>query len=387
MSSAVVITGVGICSPLGTTRKTNWQNLIQSATQRVRVNWQLDEHTGTPHEPRSIGAALRMATEALEDAGWPAGTIAEPERWGCVIGTSKGPLDLYDTLADKTDGQEPVPFPALWPSGPAAAVARQFGFRGPLLTPVSACATGLDAVIRGVRLIEQGDCDFVLAGSVDASRNRYVTASYRRLGILSRQTPEETACRPFDVTRDGFVIGEGGAMFVLARENEASSRTRKPYARWHSGLQLNDPSGMTQLDPTAAGLIHLIRQLLDRARLDPGQLDALHLHGTGTLANDACEARAVNEIFGPVSQQPLCTASKGSHGHLLGAAGSLELAWLLLAMREGLLPPVQNLQQLATECPIRVVQETAVSLPIQYGMKISLGFGGHISGALLEAIH
>jgi len=224
----------------------------------------------------------------------------------------------------------------------------------------------------------------VLAGSVDASLNPYVLHSYRRLGVLAdRKWPLPEACRPFDEDRSGFVLGEGGALVVLVRDDHPTAAGQS-YARWIYGESCSDPTGMTQLDPAATSLTRLLGQVLIRSGLKTGQIDCLQLHGTATPANDQAEARAISRLFGPPSQQPWSTASKGAHGHALGAAGSLELAWLLLSLRDGLIPAVRNLDRLDPACPLRCVQGEAIAQPLQFGGKISLGFGGHQVACLLE---
>jgi len=379
----VAVTGIGLWTPLGANRETSWQTLLSGhrpeGSSCVASALPLAAAAHEYSDGLTLPEQLALATtgEALADAGWTDAAAFQEHRWGCVIGTSKGPLELY-----RPDSSHP--FPTLWPSAPLQRILQEYPLTGPALCPVSACATGLDAVLRGAQLIEQGECDLVLAGSVDASINDFVRYSYRRLGVLARDDrPAEQACRPFDRDRSGFVIGAGGAMFVLARKEAPWQPAGSAYGYLERGLQYNDPSGMTQLDPQAGVLTRLLGDLLIRSGRRTSEIDVLNLHGTGTTANDLSEATAIGRVFGKPDQQPWSTASKGAHGHPLGAAGSMELAWLLLALRDQILPPVWNLSELDSACPIRPVLKQPLQAKINCGLKISLGFGGHHSAALI----
>ena len=383
-------------SPLGRSREASWKQLLdrnlsfrisEDESQNNRFLRLSDDWIPQQNRIGRLNAiAMQVASEALEDAGWLDKKELQSPRFACVIGTSKGPLDEYHSPDHPLPaGKTLLPFPSIWPSGPLAHIQNHFGMTGPSLCPVSACATGLDAVLRGVRLLQQGDCDVVLAGSVDASANQFVLNSHRKLGILaSSERPPEIACQPFDVNRSGFVIGEGGAMFVLMRDDSPWFRPEQCYAHWQAGLSYNDPAGMTQLDLEATTLKRLLRDLLQQAECSSEEIDLLHLHGTGTESNDLTEAHAVKTLFGVPEKQPWATASKGAHGHALGAAGSIELAWLLLSMRDRVIPPISNLDQLDSKCPIRPAFSVPQQAEIKKGLKLSLGFGGHQIGCIVS---
>ncbi len=381
-------------TPLGKSREASWRRLLSGRPVSSSDSSQFPCSLCIPDawipeqafQTRANAIALEVAREAIRDAGWEHNETLHSSRVACVIGTSKGPLDEYH-LQHRTplNREAPLPFDSLWPSGPLTYVRTQLGIMGPSLSPVSACATGLDAVLRASRMIEQGDCDFALAGSVDASVNPFLLHSYRRLGILA--TPELDAtrsCKPFDQERSGFVIGEGGAIFFMMRDDLPGFSPEKIYARWQGGVSYNDPAGLTQLDLQGKTLKRLLPDLLNQAALTAGQIDLLHLHGTGTLSNDLVEATAVEATFGKPPAQPWSTASKGAHGHALGAAGSIELAWMLLSLRDGIVPPVFNLENLDSDCPIRPVLSTPRKMPLKNALKLSLGFGGHQIGAIFS---
>ncbi len=390
----VAVTGIGLMTPLGESRETGWRQLQSgqpvnssgfgqyACSLRLPDSWIPEQKEVS----RSDAIALKVAREAIEDAGFTnCGQLRSP-RFACVIGTSKGPLDEYHREGEPPANRDsPLPFVSLWPSGPLAHLSALLGLTGPCLCPVSACATGLDAVLRAVRLIEQGDCDYALAGSVDASVNPFVLHSYRRLGILATaKLPPTASCKPFDRDRSGFVIGEGGAMFLLMRDDLPAFRPEKCYAHWRGGVSYNDPAGLTQLDPTGRTLKRLLSELLEQSHLSAEQIDLLHLHGTGTSSNDLVESIAVESAFGDLEHQPWSTASKGAHGHALGAAGSIELAWMLLSMRDGIIPPVTNLENPDPDCTIRPVLSRPRLFPVRHALKLSLGFGGHQIGVIFS---
>jgi 3-oxoacyl-(acyl-carrier-protein) synthase len=269
------------------------------------------------------------------------------------------------------------------PDTPALAVAARLGAQGPALCPVAACATGLASLQRAADLIREGVCDIVLAGSTDASLTPLVVASFQRLGVLARGPDAASAGRPFDVRRNGFVIGEGAAVLVLENRDHAIARNASAYAEWLAGASLADAAGLTHLDPTGAGLTRLIRDVLVRGGVAPHAVDYINLHGTGTRENDVCETRGIRSALGTSADRPGCSSLKGAIGHLLGAAGSVETACTLLAMRDGVIPPTINLEQPDPECNLDYTPETARPAALRTALKLSLGFGGHLTAALL----
>jgi 3-oxoacyl-[acyl-carrier-protein] synthase II len=338
-----------------------------------------------------IDLALTAAAEAYSDAGLP-GHSPNPNRLGCVIGTSKGGLRsacgfLHAERSGAMDSTSIERAAELWrrflPDTPALAVAARFGAQGPTLCPVAACATGLASLQRGVDLIREGVCDVVLAGSTDASLTPLVVSSFQRLGVLAKGSEAATAGRPFDVRRNGFVIGEGAAVLVLESHAHAAARNATAYAEWIAGGLLADAAGLTHLDPSGAGLTRLIRDVLARARMSFDAVDYVNLHGTGTRENDVCETRGIRGAFEAEADRLSCSSLKGAIGHLLGAAGSVETACTLLALRDGIIPPTVNLEEADPECDLDYTCGTARPTALRNALKLSLGFGGHLTGALI----
>ena len=423
----VLITGIGVVSPLGN-REEFWRQLTagETATRRLlpgernREFWPEDSSgaaavasdnlPGTLQsqsrgelipllaEP-TIAHALSATFEAVEDSRIQLDTAgrlaAERRRVGCVIGTSKGGVrTLHELMLAERGRATPLSNEGLaaenwWtmiaPSGPASAVSSLLGTEGPLLSPVAACATGLMSLVRAAELIQLGMCDVVIAGSSDASLSPAIVASFRKLGVLSkRHDNPESAVRPFDKARDGFFVGEGAGVFVLESEDHARQRGATPYAEWLTGGMVADTFAMTKLSDNPEALSWLIFDVLRRSELAPGDIDYLSLHGTATRMNDVCEMRAVNRSFGNARHQLAGSSIKGAIGHLLGAAGSVEFAAMILAMRDGVLPPTANLKNPENEFEINLVPNESQQRTVDHAMKLSLGFGGHLVAAAVR---
>ena len=410
----VVVTGIGCVSPLGRDAETTWRNLLRGG-RGIRLLSADDWHglpppqTGFVGGPavgiadaRPVGAGnsgavdplewlLQTATaEAVAQAGLDLAAL-DRGRVGCVLGTSKGSLTAFAHLALQQHAalqprqQDAAAVPSLWECVPAwcagARVANALRVAGPRLTPVAACATGLVSVLRGADLIREGACDVALAGSGDASLHPAVLGSFRRMGVLATQYDAPgTACRPFNADRDGFAVGEGAAVFVLERRAHAIARGATPLATILGGVLLSDPVGLTAVDPAAETLTYAITQTLRNAGLRPADLSHINLHGTATRANDAAEATGLRRACGAASEAVPCVALKGALGHLLGAAGAVELAVSLLAQRDRVLPPTVNRTEPDPQCRLPL-SATATVLHAGCGLKISLGFGGHVAVA------
>lgn len=407
----VAVTGIGLITPFAAGREASWQAIRsgQSACRWVDVP--------LPHEPfgvatppksmRVAGApappsildggespepivslALRAASEAWADARLD-GCSPDEARLGAVIGTSKGGLRsfvrAFRPIAGEFNGAES--WPLFLPDAPALAIARRFQACGPVHCPVAACATGLASLQRGAELIRDGTCDVVLAGSTDASLTPIVLASFQRLGVLARGFDDPAAaCRPFHRRRSGFVIGEGAAVLVLERWEAAVQRGARMAGEWLAGVSLGDAAGLTHLDPTGDGLCRLIGDVLDRAGLCPEDIDYVNLHGTGTRENDAVETRGIRRAFGRGADRLRTSSLKGALGHLLGAAGSVETACTLLAMRDGIIPPTLHLNDRDPACDLDYTPHAARPARIRHALKLSLGFGGHLSAAVFRAV-
>ena len=425
----VVITGIGLVSPLACGRESAWQRLLAGDTApRWIIPGAAEAHlwpersAGAPAIPSTdlsaqlsemqrsdllsyisepvIAHALTAAAEATEDAKIRIGDL-DPMRLGCVIGTSKGGVHTMSRLAGEPEGVSPQALktagcadktseaPNWWamcaPSGPSTIVASLFDARGAAISPVSACATGLSSLVRGAGLIQSGQCDVVLCGSSDASLTPAMVASFRRLGVMAKGfDAPATAIRPYDRNRNGFLIGEGAAVCVLESAEHAQRREVSSYAEWLSGSMCSDNGGLTQLAQEPEALCWLIRDALTRAGVSAAEIDYVSLHGTGTRMNDRLEMAAIRSVFGSAAESLSGSSLKGAIGHLLGAAGSVEFASMLLAMRDSQLPPTANLDASDDDVCMDLVPLKSKSRNVRHGMKLSLGFGGHLVAAVVR---
>lgn len=391
----VVISGIGVVSPLGPDRESSWQAVLQG---RGAGTWLTDSQLGFTAggdslrmmgnpaiepvtqldlpEDRVLRLGILAVNEAWADAN--VGTIGvDADRCGCVFGTSKGGLHTFDAVLNTTGID--AKWLTGWPSAAAVEIARRFDLRGACLAPVAACATGVVAMIRGMAAIESGECDLVVAGSADDSLHAGVLASFQRLGVLAKGSQPSTACRPFDQTRSGFVVGAGAAALILERRSHAIARRVGWYAELIRGHLGTDPSGMTQMDPAGTGLAHLIR--LTCENLVP---DLVQLHGTGTRTNDPAECAAVLQALGDHARTLPAVGFKGALGHLLGAAGSVETALTCLALRDQRVPPSVNLTEQDPACGLNFITRHAQAASLETALKVSLGFGGHQATLLLR---
>ncbi|MCA9081061.1 MAG: beta-ketoacyl-[acyl-carrier-protein] synthase family protein [Planctomycetaceae bacterium] len=395
-ANEIVITGVGMVSPLGLTLADSWSRLVagERAGQWLPESPKLVAGKdgvstrfaacpvptllpGDNHRSRLVTYAEQVALEAVTGAqglDWFA-----PERRGCVIGTSKLELTPLDRDAATADLHH------LQPSHPAQVIGARYACHSAQLCPIAACATGLHALLRGAMLLQVGTADVVLAGSVDASLHPAFLASYRRLGVMCRGTDAPAgACRPFDRSRSGFLVGEGGAMFVLERRRSAEARGVTPRAVLRGGGHGCDPTGMTQVDPSGRQLADFVRHVLHREQIDVESIQALALHGTATQLNDLAESRGLMEVFGERIHTMPAMATKGATGHLMGAAGAIETAFALQALQTHELPPVANLVEQEEGCRL-LLPRCRQSAELRRIAKFSLGFGGHLAMLVLDS--
>lgn len=408
----VVITGIGLITPYAVGREQSWQKLLTGNS----ATFLLDDLSNQLNRPVSGGVipdkrfssaslssqpplltepsvtlALKATEEAILDAGLDLNQLPR-ESAGCVIGSSKGGMASFAQMSDlprmnlENETQIPSDFwLQCFPNAASQSVAEHYNLQGAALAPVSACATGFSSIMRAADLIREGVCDTVFAGSADASLLPAVLGSFQRMGVLATdfKSPLE-ACRPYDRRRNGFVVGEGAGILVLESLEQALNRNAVPYAEWLTGGMGSDSTHLMQFDPTAESLARLISGVLGRANISPSEVDYINLHGTGTQINDLYETRAIHNAMGDLSRTINCSSLKGGMGHLLGAAGSVELAFTLLAMRDNIVPPTINLEVSDPECNLNYTPLKAESKEIRTSLKLSFGFGGHLVAGLIR---
>ena len=400
----VVVTGIGLATGLDLSREGTWAALrvgrgaARSLDDREPTGGLPDSGCPAPwadapddeHPDPVYRLLIKTTLEAMADADL-LGVGREFEHAATLIGLSKGSIRSSCQAHRDLPGSEDDPdrvgrlWIGSWPSTGAHFVARWLRLGGPCLAPIAACATGLVAVLQAADWIRRGTCDWALAGSVDASLEPLLMAAFRKMKVLAAVDGDPaTAIRPWDRRRSGFLVGEGGAILVLEREDHARARGVLPYAEVAGGALGSDAYHMTDLNSDPTNLADLIGRALETAGVVPEEVDHVNVHGTATRSNDPLECRAIRLALGRHADRVACTANKAQIGHLLGAAGSAELAITCLSIRDEFVPPTLNLTEPDPACDLDGTPLVGRSMPIRAALKLSLGFGGHLAAAVLR---
>ncbi|MDJ0771125.1 MAG: beta-ketoacyl-[acyl-carrier-protein] synthase family protein [Ilumatobacter sp.] len=383
----VAVTGLGVVAPCGLGKQAFWSGLLGpglDGTGRTSVieEWDSSPYYDSPKEARradlSEQFAVAAATEALDQAG---ALTADPTRIGTIFATGVGGIHtLEEQIAlrlEKGDRRvSPFLVPMMMPNAPGAAVSMRFGLQGPNETICTACAAGTHAITYAARLIAWGLADAVVTGGTEHAATPTSLAGF---GNMTALTSTGTS-RPFDVDRDGFVMGEGAAVLVLEEWGSAVDRGARILAEVLGGGSNADAHHITAPSPGGVGAITCMELALADADLEPGDIKQINAHGTSTPLNDAAEAAAIRSVFGADSVPVVST--KGVTGHALGAAGALEAAAVLLSIDQRLIPPTANTKVLGDDIEIDVVM--GEPRPWEPGPTLSnnFGFGGH-NGSLI----
>jgi len=376
----VAVTGVGVVSAVGIGADAFWRGLCRPAPTGERRVHDFDPATVFPNPKearrtdRFTQFALAAAAEALAQAGTPAG---DPERRGVWIGTGVGGLiSIEDQVVVRHErgARRVSPFlvPMMMANAAAAGVSMRYGWRGPCETSATACAAGTHSIANGARLIRDGTCDAVIAGSSEAAMTPTGLAGFTNMTALS----SVGVSRPFDRRRDGFVLAEGAAVVVLEEWEAARERGATILAEVLGSASTADAHHITAPSPGGAGAAACMRAAIADAGLTPAQISQINAHGTSTPLNDAAEAAAIAAVFG--TPGPPVTSIKGVTGHSLGAAGSLEAVSVVLSIQHRLIPPTDGFEEPDPDlAPIDVVH--GVPRPWEPGPTLSnsFGFGGH----------
>ncbi|MFK4227016.1 beta-ketoacyl-[acyl-carrier-protein] synthase family protein [Streptomyces sp. NPDC019890] len=392
-----VITGLGATTPLGGDAKATWAGLLagQSGITRlqeerfrplpVRVAGRMAVDPATSMNPvearrldRASQAAVVAAREAWRDAGLDI-SDADPDRVAVVMGTGIGGvttlLDNHSTLdAHGHRRVSPRLIQMNMPNGSAAAVSIDLGARGGVTTPVSACASGAEAIAHALDLIRLDRADIVIAGGTEACVLPLTIAGFSQARAMSVNDEPHRASRPFDKNRDGFVLSEGSAVLILERASSAAARARRPYVTLAGAHMTSDAHDMVAPDPTVTGQVRAIRGALLDGDLDPGDISHVNAHATSTPVGDALEAQAIASVFGSA---PVVSATKSMTGHLIGASGALEALATVLAVHHDVAPPTPTLDDPDDNLAIDVTRAEPRRTTISAAVSNSFGFGGH----------
>jgi 3-oxoacyl-[acyl-carrier-protein] synthase II len=322
--------------------------------------------------------ALVAAREAWADAGTP---DVDPERLAVVIGSGIGGaltiLGQDQVLREKGPRRvSPHLVPMLMPNGPAATVGLEVGARAGVHCPVSACASGAEAIAVALELLRSGRADVVVTGGAEACVHPLPLAGFAQMRALSTRHDEPAAAsRPYDKGRDGFVLGEGAGVLVLETETHAAARGARVHGHVAGAGLASDAHHVTAPDPTGAGAARSIAAALRDAGLSPADVGHVNAHATSTPLGDLAEVRALNTALG--GHRPPVTATKSCTGHLLGAAGAVEAVAAVLALKSGVVPAIRNLDDPDDEADVDVVRTVARRHPHEVALSTSFGFGGH----------
>ena len=388
----VVVTGRGVVSPVGEGAGAFFDALLAGrggvTDEGVAPCADFDPEVAmTPKEARRADRftqlAVAAAQSATEQANLPDGV--EPSRIGVVVGTGVGGLttlqhECKTWLEEGDRAVSPLFVTMMMPNAAAGSIAMRVGAHGPGFSIASACATGAHAIGEGMRLIQRGEADAVVAGGTEAALVGLCIAAFRRMGAMSR----ENVSRPFDVRRDGFCMGEGAGVLVLEREEHARARGAEILGRVIGYGASNDAFHITQPDENGRGAADAMRAALRDADLAPEDVGYVNAHGTSTPYNDRIETQAIREVLG--EDGPPVSSCKGATGHSLGAAGAIEAIACLEALRRGALPPTLGLEQVDPECAADHVAGAPREAPdLKVALSNSFGFGGQNATLILAA--
>lgn len=408
----VVITGLGVVSPLGNDKETFWRNLqagrsgigpitlFDTKDFDCRIAGEVRDFNPTDYFKNPKGAkrtdrftqfAIAGAKMALEDSGVNLETC-DLERCGVIIGSGIGGLDSMEKEAQRLMVKGPSrcsPFTiAMMISNMASGlVSMEHNLQGPNMCIVTACATANNSLGEAWRIIKFGDADLFIAGGAEGTITPLGIAGFAAMKAVSCRNEEpERASRPFDRNRDGFVMGEGAGIMILEEYEHAKRRGAHIYCELAGYGCTADAFHMTQPQPDGSGAARSMRMAMKHARVNPEDIDHINPHATSTPIGDICETRAIKLALGDHAQKVSVSATKSMTGHLLGAAGGVELAAAILAMRDGVVPPTINLEDPDDECDLDCVPGEAREQKVKVALSNSFGFGGHNSTIVVKAI-
>ena len=399
----VVITGMGVITPVGSDLQTFWNNLtngisgigaithFDAAAYACRIAGEVRDFDAvsffkTPKDVRRADRFVQLSVAAAKLAMADAGLtepVGDPERFGCVIGSGIGGLktteDQHTVLMERGPSRlSPFMIPMLISNMASGMVSMEHGLQGPNFAPVSACATSAHSVGEAWRMIREGDADAFLAGGSEAAIVPLGIGGFAAMRAMSTRNDEPTkASRPWDKDRDGFVMGEGAGIIVMEELEHAKARGARIYAEVVGYGATADAYHMSSPLPNHEQAQRSMRLALSKAGLNATDVDYINAHGTSTPVGDVAEVRAVKAVLGDHAYRIPVSSTKSMTGHLLGAAGVVETIVCVKAMETGVIPPTINLDNAGEECDLDFVPHTARQAKVKVALNNSFGFGGH----------
>jgi 3-oxoacyl-[acyl-carrier-protein] synthase II len=399
----VVITGMGVLTPVGNDMDTFWRNITEGVSGigpithfdvsafdcRIAGEVRGFEPVSVFNVPKDVRRADRFvqlavgaAKQAMADAGFSK-PVANPERFGCIIGSGIGGLktteDQHTNYMQKGPGRiSPFMIPMLITNMASGMVSMEYGIQGPNYAPVSACATSAHAIGEAWRLIREGDADALIAGGSEAAIVPLGIGGFAAMKALSTRNEDPTrASRPWDKDRDGFVMGEGAGIVVMELLEHALARGARIYGEVAGYGMTADAYHMSAPLPNHEQAQRSMRMALQKAGLTSDNVDYINAHGTSTPVGDVAEVRAVKAVMGERAKRVPVSSTKSMTGHLLGAAGAVETIVCLKTIQTGIIPPTINLENPGDECDLDFVPLTAREQKVDVALNNSFGFGGH----------
>jgi 3-oxoacyl-[acyl-carrier-protein] synthase II len=399
----VVVTGLGVVTPVGNDVATTWRALLDgqsgaanitkfdAAQFPVRFAAEVKGFDPAKYMDRKEAKrsdmytqyAIASAVQAMEDAGFNNGAGYDPVRTGVIIGSGIGGLKSFEEQHDVYRERGPSkisPFfiPMFIADIAAGMVSMRFNARGPNYATVSACASSAHAIGDAFRAIQYGDADIMITGGAEATVTPMAIGGFANMRALSeRNDSPESASRPFDATRDGFVMGEGSGVVILEELEHAVRRGARIYAEVAGYGMTADAYHLTAPAPEGEGAQRAMRRAIEDAGLTPRDVQYVNAHGTSTPANDVNETKAIKAVFGDEATKINVSSTKSSTGHMLGAAGAAEFVVSTLAVRDGKIPPTINYQHPDPECDLNYTPNCLVEREVTVALSNSFGFGGH----------
>ena len=400
----VVITGMGVVTPLGSELETFWDNLLKgrsgigritrfdTADYDCRIAGEVRDFEprnvfNNPKDVKRTDRFTQMAMGAAKMAMKDSGIAMEKtnrERFGVIVSSGIGGLktleDQHSALVNKGPSRvSAFTIPMLISNMASGLISMEFGLQGPNMCIVTACATSSNAIGESWRIIKFGDADIFLAGGSEASIIPIGLGGFSAMKALSTRNDEpERASRPFDRDRDGFVMGEGAGVVVVEELGHAKARGAKIYCELTGYGLSGDAYHMTAPPPDGEGAARAMKMALEHASIRPDQVDYVNAHATSTDLGDICETRAIKTVFGDHAKNGLSISStKSMTGHLLGGAGAVEMAICALAIRDSIIPPTINLENPGDECDLDYTPNKAREKKVRVAVNNSFGFGGH----------
>ena len=407
----VVVTGMGLVSPVGLDVEASWRRLIagesgigpigrfDAACHDTRIAGEVKGFDAAAvvgakaarRTDRFVQLAMAAAREAVTQAGLEV-DATNADRVGVIIGSGIGGIESLEhgarTILERGPSRvSPFLVPMLIADMASGEVSIWLGAKATNWAPVSACATSAHAIGESAEIIRRGEADVMVTGGAEAPVTPLSVAAFGNMKALSRRNDEpRRASRPFDKERDGFVIAEGAAIVVLEAAEHAEARGARAFGEVAGYGSTADASHITQPAPAGEGAARAMRLALRQAGLEPSAIDYINAHGTSTPLNDAFETQAIKSVFGDHAARVAISSTKSMTGHLLGAAGALEAIVCLKAIAEAVVPPTINLDNPDPECDLDYVPHTARQMTVRAALSNSLGFGGHNACLVLRAV-